>query len=508
METQATFLRPARGVWRTLPFGLAAIVVPILAFAGPPRHVNAPTLVGIGLVLLVALASLLRPSRGLGEIDILLPATFLVAVALLRHGGGGTSAGYNALVLVPVLWSAVHGDRTQLGIVLLGVAAVFVMPLVLDTGTEGPQAEWRSALLQPVLAAGIGVIVQELLHAFARQASAAEHRAEVLRARYAVTRILAGAPSFETTIPAVLAAIGESLRWPFGVFWRVHHRKAVLRPATVWQEERLEADGLRTATADSALAAGEGLPGRAWEECRPVWGAGAQPAPGDSARADAARRAGLGAAVAVPVRHGKEVVGVVEFLAPRLEVPDAELSALLDDLSILLEQLIERVEHGEQLSQLEAMARTEELTGLPNRRAWEETLPRELARARRNGRPLCVVLLDLDHFKLYNDSHGHLAGDALLRSAAKAWRVALRTSDFIARFGGDEFAALLPDCSLEQAATLVERLRAASPAGHTCSAGVAQWDPEESAAALLRRADVALYEAKDAGRDRVRISAA
>jgi diguanylate cyclase (GGDEF)-like protein len=153
------------------------------------------------------------------------------------------------------------------------------------------------------------------------------------------------------------------------------------------------------------------------------------------------------------------------------------------------------------------LARTDSLTGVPNRRAWDEELPRELARAARSGQPVCVALLDLDHFKQYNDRHGHQAGDRFLKEAAAAWQAVVRKTDLLTRYGGEEFAILLPDCGLDSAMEIAERLRTAQPEG-TCSLGVAQWDGREDMAALVARADRALYAAKDAGRDRVHADAA
>lgn len=160
-------------------------------------------------------------------------------------------------------------------------------------------------------------------------------------------------------------------------------------------------------------------------------------------------------------------------------------------------------EREELLAEVENAARSDALTGLPNRRALDEALPREMARARRNQSPLSLAIVDIDRFKSYNDGHGHLAGDEVLRQCAIAWDSELRGEDTIVRFGGEEFLIVLPDCRLDQAREIVERLRAATPRGQTCSAGLAQWDFAESVDALLGRADAALYEAKDAGRDRL-----
>jgi diguanylate cyclase (GGDEF)-like protein/PAS domain S-box-containing protein len=158
------------------------------------------------------------------------------------------------------------------------------------------------------------------------------------------------------------------------------------------------------------------------------------------------------------------------------------------------------------LLQLEAMARTDPVTGLPNRRAWEEELGEAIARARRHGYPLALGLIDLDRFKAYNDAHGHPAGDALLGEAASCWRQSLRVTDFLARYGGEEFAVLLPDCPTGEVTGMLERLRAATPGGQTVSVGVAIWDGFETSAALVARADAALYAAKESGRDRTVVS--
>jgi diguanylate cyclase (GGDEF)-like protein/PAS domain S-box-containing protein len=155
------------------------------------------------------------------------------------------------------------------------------------------------------------------------------------------------------------------------------------------------------------------------------------------------------------------------------------------------------------LRRVEAMARTDDLTGLANRRAWDEELRRELERARRMGYLVHVAMIDLDNFKKYNDAYGHPVGDRLLRDIGTEWRLIARVTDLVARYGGDEFAVLLTDCSPAAATGVIERLREALPEGMTCCAGLAQWDGSMNAEELLAKADQALYSSKRAGRNRL-----
>jgi diguanylate cyclase (GGDEF)-like protein len=159
--------------------------------------------------------------------------------------------------------------------------------------------------------------------------------------------------------------------------------------------------------------------------------------------------------------------------------------------------LVQRVQ--EQSVQLSAMAHLDGLTGLANRRAWDVGI----ADALRGRPPLAVALLDLDHFKRFNDEHGHPTGDRLLREAASAWTSQLRHGDLLARYGGEEFAVLLPGASLAESVMIVDRMRAATPLRQSFSAGVVGWDGQESVEALTARVDAALYAAKRSGRDRV-----
>ena len=156
-------------------------------------------------------------------------------------------------------------------------------------------------------------------------------------------------------------------------------------------------------------------------------------------------------------------------------------------------------------SELTALARVDGLTGVPNRRTWDHELSRACRAAFDARQPLAVALLDLDHFKAYNDAHGHLLGDVVLKDTATAWQSVLEGHGLLARFGGEEFTVLLPGFRLDTAEPLLEQMRTRVTGGQTCSIGVAVWDFTEEPESVVARADEALYHAKRAGRDRIAV---
>jgi diguanylate cyclase (GGDEF)-like protein len=297
-----------------------AIALLMLLSGGPVNYEVVPALV---LQLIVGTLVALAPRLGLdrwpygGSLAIV---AYLVSVALLRDGGGPT-AGFGPLVLLPVIWASIRGRRDELAVAVVGVALVYIAPAVLIGPPRYPAGSWRSGVIFAVISATLGITVIQLVR---------------------------------------------------------------------------------------------------------------------------------------------------------------RVQALLGEMALL--------------------AGTDELTGLANRRTWEELLARELNLAPRIDKPIAVVLIDLDFFKDYNDRHGHLAGDRLLLATTSAWHGVLRDTDVLARWGGDEFSLLLPACSAEQALEVIDRIRAACPELHF-SAGVAEWKPGLSPQDLLTAADGALYTAKNGERN-------
>jgi len=184
----------------------------------------------------------------------------------------------------------------------------------------------------------------------------------------------------------------------------------------------------------------------------------------------------------------------------------SQLAQAFDDMALALQQREQK---------LQEQAISDPLTGLYNRRYLSEFLPRELVRCRRSATPVAVMLIDLDHFKRINDSFGHEAGDVVLKAIAALLKSKVRGSDMACRYGGEEFALILPETDLDAAVRRAEVIRLAIAhlgLGHagtllgkiTTSLGIALFPVHgEDSESLLRVADVALYAAKGAGRDRV-----
>ncbi|MHB0954771.1 MAG: GGDEF domain-containing protein [Pirellulaceae bacterium] len=226
--------------------------------------------------------------------------------------------------------------------------------------------------------------------------------------------------------------------------------------------------------------------------------------------------------LAADMAQFRSLLGGVSLLfrdAPQNDRQRLDTAGLLSQVVEANEQLqrrLNRAEHmlKEQTSEMSTYmseARTDALTGLPNRRAFDEDLARRMAEWRRYRRPLSILMIDVDHFKKFNDAYGHQAGDEVLCQVAQLLRDTMRESDLVVRYGGEEMAVVLPATDIQEACRGAERARRAIEATQlhvegqtlrvTVSVGTAQCHEADSSTDLVKRADEALYAAKRAGRN-------
>jgi diguanylate cyclase (GGDEF)-like protein len=306
-----------------------------------------------------------------------------------------------------------------------------------------------------------------------------------------VSRLLADVQDAEEAA-SIICTVAVGSTGASAVFlWEFHDEDFMLR----WQEGMVGGEALFRLTETARAGAARAIAERATLVEHP---------PEDAA--GVADELGLtpGTAWHEPLMRSGQATGALSIVWPGV-LTDMERPAWL--IEALAHHAATALERAYLVRRLNDAARTDPLTGLANRRVWNERLDHELARAEREDSRLSLVLIDMDRFKAYNDRFGHPEGDLLLAEAAAAWATELRTTDLLARVGGEEFAVLLPNCPLADAQQVAERLRRSTPRGETSSLGVATWDGVMSASQLYAVADAALYRAKENGRNQVQVGA-
>jgi diguanylate cyclase len=214
---------------------------------------------------------------------------------------------------------------------------------------------------------------------------------------------------------------------------------------------------------------------------------------------------------------GRQDPQAIEELFKAMTASSTWLLSQVDSARTELETTREQLKRvHDDLERAQELAISDPLTGLPNRRALDAVLSREIARARRHKTQLCVAVLDVDHFKRINDAHGHAVGDRALVHLANTIKGGVRETDVLARLGGEEFVLVLPDTPLAGAEFTLNRLLRRSqatslpheerPITVAFSAGLALWQPNEAAEEILQRADQAMYRAKAGGRGQVMVA--
>ena len=491
---------------RGAPF-LGAMLVALAVFPLPPGGSGGSALIAAAVLsAVIVLTCAAAPWSHLPRFaQVIPPFAYFVVVALLRDSDGGAQSAYATLSMLPMFWLALYGTRGDLAVGIAGVAAVFCAPLLFVGAPEYPNSEWTRAILWVCVAPIVGYTAQGLVRQLRERATESTRRTdELLKSQRETRRLVEN-----------MAAVTDATREISRTTDPKVARDVICSAACTITGGRfatlMEPDG----DGNLVMKANYGLQGS--PPIRIVVGGEASGAARaflsgnpffvEDARVDenvSQRMTRTTGAVSIhfePILRNEETIGVLVVGWDRV-IQGLERQAIAA-IRMLAAETAMMIERADLLAKLEASARTDDLTGLLNRRAWEEQLPREMARARRASHPLCVAMLDLDFFKAYNDDRGHQSGDRLLKQSAAAWGSELRASDVLARYGGEEFAVALPGCSLADAKAIVERLRAAMPSEQTVSAGVACWNGRESAEELVGRADAALYEAKRTGRDRL-----
>ena len=478
---------------RFLPFAAVGLLAPLTAALPPQPRSWWLVWVAAALTVLIAIVGVCAPwSRVPRSTYILPPLAYFVVIALLREASYGSTSGFAMLALLPVVWIAVNLGRKEVAGGIAAGMAVFMLPLLVgDPASYGP-GEWRRAIVWAAVAGVVGFGVESLMRDKRRQAREAREQAAAIAAH-------------EETM-ATIAEVVRGLTTSADT--RAHICRATLDVAGANMAAIAEPDGTGYLVVTAHAGADPGrthfLMGREPSGSAVAFTAGTrffvEEASGNAALPqDVVQATGMVSALFEPILRDGVPVGVLAVGWPH-RVDDLGARAT-QAVMLLAAEAATAIERADLLDRLEVLARTDELTGLPNRRAWDATIREAVAEASRFGGHLCVGVVDLDRFKEFNDRHGHQAGDRMLKSAAAAWRDALREGDSLARYGGEEFAVALPGCTLELAEAVLERLRSLTPAELTCSVGLALWDGEESDFELVARADQALYDAKRSGRD-------
>jgi len=453
----------------------------LAAFGGgvdPDTYVASVLLLGLVVVLVFV-----RHTRVGGRelLDLPWSLAYLAATALLRV----SSPGESALALIPVACIALAGSGwPQLAMAMVAAAMACVVPVVV-VGPSG-FAALRGPLVTIVIAVGIGITTRLLVSRVRRQADVAQRDRHALQRVGEVVYSLFESPDVRADLCAASVQVGYAA---MAILFEPISDGAIRVTAQAGADPGVVGatlgalDSLSKLLHEGRQHLQNDIIGEQWKSPRSgeIW-----------------ERCGRPDAILYqPLLRGSEPVGllcvgwhdVLVLSGPRV----TSIGLLTHEAALLLTR-------ADQMARLAGMVTTDPLTGLPNRRAWDS----KIAQAAIQAGPVTVAMIDLDNFKAFNDTHGHLAGDALLRETANAWSDQLRGVDLLARLGGEEFGLLIYDAELESAYEIAERLRVAVTHEQTCCVGLAQRRPGEAIDSVVRRADRALYDAKAAGRDLAR----
>jgi diguanylate cyclase (GGDEF)-like protein len=437
--------------------------------------------IGTGMLLLTGALPFLG-ARGLRVGGLPSSFVFLAAVGLLRSAAGGVSSGAGGLAVIPVFYTALYGNRRELVAVILATAAFYIVPIIVIGGPAFPHSQYRAALVSLAVSSIVGVATQRLVASVKRQARESRRRELMLEQVSGAIQRLYSSTSAREDVCAAARSVGDA---SIAILFEPAYDASVLRVTAM--------AGIEFPPADVSVDVGSPV-GEAFAARRGILVD--QQIERRVTNVELWRAAGGPRSVLYePLLRGGEPVGVLVVGWPQ---PSDAMGGRVTVVELLAHEAAAVLDRADRMSELADRAETDPLTGLPNRRAWDACLGQAIG----EGRSITVAMFDLDHFKEFNDTYGHPAGDRLLKETAALWREQLRSGDVLARLGGEEFGLLLLDCDPSQTTEVIERLRERIPEQRTCSAGFAVRASEEPVEQVLARADAALYQAKASGRDR------
>jgi GGDEF domain-containing protein len=451
---------------RTAPF-LVAMILAFAAVALPADHRSTSgILAAAALNALIVVAVVVLPWARLPRFaDVLPPLAYMIVVATLRDALGGSDSAYATLLILPVLWLALYGTRVQLAVAVLGVLVLLAVPILTIGAPDYPDEEWRRALLWTFVSAVVGLAAQDLVEQVRRRAAALHTVSEAVGRR---TR------EIETR-----AAICEAAKQNAGAQYALllepdaNGRRLVTTAAT---DSRVEDTTFYLTDADAPAV-------RSFQTGRGHFETDVASSPLESL---AGARAPVASLLFHPVPGRDQAMGVLvigwtqrvkrlpETLPPVLEALAAEAAGVIERTTLLV--------------RLETAIKVDEVTGLPNERAWEEEVAREISRARRQGSAVSVVIADLGEVEPESDGELAKPDRRLLRDTADRWRRELAASDFIAHRRPGCFGVILPGIGADDAALVADRLRALASGDRDCVVAIASWNGVELPAQLVDRA--------------------
>ena len=347
-----------------------------------------------------------------------------------------------------------------------------------------------------------------LLHGTIRDITEGKLAALRLQVAHGVAQLIAGATDPDQVMPRIIETVCAGLNWECGAYWGLDKEGALLRCTASWGGNAPTIQEFLALTKKLSAPSGVDLPGHAWAKGGPLFVEDIASEQSFS-RAQAALQAGLHGALALPITSGGTTFGVIELFSDQAIRSDEELIHLLDSLSAQIGQSFQRKLAEDQLR---FIATHDSLTDLPNRSMFNEGLRHALHQGSRYNRGIAVMFIDIDRFKVVNDTLGHSAGDRLLQDCARRLTECLRESDTVARLGGDEFVVMVENFTAPKDAIAIAQKILTGLARPffvdgqeflmSASIGISTFpDDGKDTETLLKNADIAMYRAKDQGRN-------